>query len=309
MNTACKVYGRVFDIQRFCLHDGPGIRTTVFLKGCPLRCAWCHNPESWDPVREILYTPASCIGCGACVDACRQKAHVLKAGTHLFDRTLCSRCAACTEVCPTEALSCCGNEVSVDAVMKTVLRDMDFYREDGGMTVSGGEPFMQSEFLIELLKAAKEQGIHTSVETSGAAQSEKLLSAVPYTDLFLYDFKMISGEECRKYIGVDGKQLEYNLLMLDRAGARIILRCPVIPGVNDNEKHFAYVLSIAEKLKNLRAIHIEPYHQTGTSKAASLGREAGFVCRGFDPTAFKESLNERFVRALQNAASVPVEMM
>ena len=309
MNTACKTQGRVFDIQRFCVHDGPGIRTTVFLKGCPLRCAWCHNPESWAPFREIMHAPASCIGCGACVDVCKTSAHQIAEGVHSFDRTLCERCTACCDVCPTEALSACGDEVSVADVMRTVLRDRDFYREDGGLTISGGEPFMQAEFLLELLKEAKEKGIHTAVETSGAGLSEDLLAAIPYTDLFLYDCKMIPGEECRRYIGADGKRLEENLLMLDRAGGRIILRCPVIPGVNDTEAHFEYIGALAGKLENLRAIHIEPYHDTGLPKTRSLGREAGFVCDCFDPAAFKEKMKKDLIPKLQGAVSVPLELL
>ena len=173
MNTAGKTHGRVFDIQRFCVHDGPGIRTTVFLKGCPLRCAWCHNPESWAPFREIMHAPASCIGCGACVDVCKTSAHKIAEGVHSFDRTLCERCTACCDVCPTEALSACGDEVSVADVMRTVLRDRDFYREDGGLTISGGEPLDQFEDLLELCRMFSEAGKKIWVYTGNVVDPTK----------------------------------------------------------------------------------------------------------------------------------------
>jgi len=309
MNIACDLKGRVFDIQRFSVHDGPGIRTTVFLKGCPLHCAWCHNPESWNPAPELLYSPAACIGCGACVQTCTKGVHIADGGEHRLNRTLCTGCMACTEVCPTEALTVSGEEKSVQAVLQTVLRDRAFYREDGGMTVSGGEPFMQSEFLLALLQAAKAEGIRTAVETSGAARREDLLAAIPYTDLFLYDCKMMPGAEHKQYIGVDGEQLRENLLLLDRSGAAIILRCPILPGINDTAAHFAYLGDLAGRLQNLRAIHIEPYHATGISKAEALGREAAFRCPDFEPAAFRKKLQETHIPALQKAVSVPVELL
>ena len=307
MNTLYNPKGRVFDVQRFCVHDGPGIRTTVFLKGCPLHCAWCHNPESWNAENELMYTASLCMQCGACAAACAQNVHSFDGG-HVLARANCIGCMACTDACPTSALSTVGEEKSVDEVMKTVLRDRDFYRENGGLTVSGGEPFMQSEFLLALLQAAKGEGLHTAVETSGACRSADLLAAIPYTDLFLYDCKMMPGEAHRRYIGVEGSEIVNNLRLLDANGAHTVLRCPILPGINDTEAHFAYIRDLANSLQNLCAIHIEPYHATGISKAENLGKTAAYAYK-IDAAAFRARICDTLLPDLQSNVSVPVEVL
>ena len=309
MNTVYKTRGKVFNVQRFSLHDGPGIRTTVFLKGCPLHCIWCHNPESWNAKPELMYRGASCIGCGECVRVCAENAHALQDGMHMFDRARCKGCLRCADVCPSATLSAVGEEKSVEEILAIVLRDQHFYADGGGMTVSGGEPFAQSAFLLALLQAAKEHGVHTAIETSGAAQPTDLLAVLPYADLFLYDCKMMPGDAHKRYVGCDGKALVENLHLLDAHAADIILRCPIIPGINDTSAHFSYLAELASKVKHICAIHIEPYHTAGVSKAKDLGREKVFVPSDFNSTLFKEKIIQELMPILTQSVSVPVEVV
>ncbi len=306
MNTTSDALGTVFDIQRFSIYDGPGIRTTVFLKGCPLSCVWCHNPESLKRCAELSYIAASCIGCGKCVSVCKEGAHKISEQGHTFDRSLCTACLECADACPADALSVIGKRMSAKEVMKTVLRDRLFYKNDGGMTVSGGEPFYQSAFLIELLRKAKPEGIHTCVETSGAAKLEDMLEAMEYVDLFLYDCKLSPGEKHKQYIGSDGIKMHENLLAIDRAGAKTVLRCPIIPNVNDTEQHFMYIASLAKKLSNLQQINIEPYHTIGISKAYSIGESPRYICDSFDAAAFKQRIKDTLMPILSDGTDVKV---
>ncbi|MBQ6893212.1 MAG: glycyl-radical enzyme activating protein [Clostridia bacterium] len=304
MNTVSDVKGKIFDIQRFCLHDGPGIRTTVFLKGCPLKCAWCHNPESWKKDADLFYHASACICCAECVAVCKSGAHSISDGMHLFDRAKCVNCFACAAACPTGALETVGQEMTVEEVIKTVLRDLPFYKEEGGMTVSGGEPFGQSEFLIKLLSTAKREGLHTCVETSGASHIDNMIAAKEYTDIFLYDLKMMPGEKHKRYIGIDGTALHDNLKQLDKSGARIILRCPIIPNVNDNSEHFSYIACLANSLENLLEVHIQPYHTTGIPKAIDIGKKDIFTVEDFDAKAFKEHIKNNLLPLVSNAVKM-----
>ena len=267
--------GVIFDIQKFCIHDGPGIRTTVFLKGCPLRCAWCHNPESQRQKSELLYTGHSCIGCGACLSVCPDHAHRIEDGTHILDRALCRACGICAKACPAQALSIAGKEVSAEEILSEVLRDKPFYEASGGgLTISGGEPCLQSDFTLALLKGAKENGLHTCVETCGFTDTEKLLAIAAFTDLFLYDWKCTDNALHRTYTGVGNEKILKNLYALDEIGASVILRCPIIPEVNNNAAHFDGIAALANELKCISAVEIEPYHAFGTGKSESLGVSA-----------------------------------
>ena len=251
------VKGTVFNIQRFCVNDGPGIRTTVFLKGCPLSCVWCHNPESQRFEPEILFYKDKCTGCGRCK---------------------CVTAADRDFVCFNGAKEICGKTVSANEVTAEVLKDKPFYKNSGGgVTLSGGEPLAQYDFSLDLLKKAKENGIHTAVETCGYAEKSKILEIAKYVDLFLFDCKETDPELHKEYTGVDNKIILDNLKALSDAGSKIILRCPIIPGFNDRAEHFKGISETAEKFIGIEHIEIEPFHPLGESKYSALGREVADI--------------------------------
>ncbi len=267
------ITGTIFDIEKFAIHDGPGIRTTVFLKGCPLRCLWCHNPESQHRAREIFFTPEKCIGCGWCFQACPNHCHQLTADGHRFDRTGCSRCGKCTEQCHAGALELVGREMTADEVLQEVLKDKIFYdNSGGGLTLSGGEPLAQFDFLCDLLPKAKTAGLHICLETCGYAPWRQFERMLPYIDLFLYDIKATDSDRHREFTGAPNTLILDNLRKIDAAGGQSILRCPLIPGVNDEAAHLLAITRLADSLRNVREIHLEPYHPLGIGKNARLGK-------------------------------------
>lgn len=266
--------GTVFNIQKFSVSDGPGIRTTVFLKGCPLRCIWCHNPESKAARPEIMFNSEKCIGCRSCETVCLQKCHSLENDTHKFDREKCIACGECVKTCYTDTLSLAGETKTVDEVIAEVMKDKIFYNNSGGgMTVSGGEPMLQFEFTLALLKEAKEKGLHTCMETCGFARADAFKEVAPYVDIFLFDYKITDPDAHKKYTGVDNSLILSNLRMLDEMGCKTVLRCPIIPGINDSDEHLNAIAKLGNSLKNVLEINIEPYHPLGKDKAALLDRE------------------------------------
>ena len=263
----------VFNIQKFCINDGPGIRTTVFLKGCPLDCTWCHNPESKSQKPEIMYNARLCIECGLCEKACDKGCHSFSEGVHIFNREACISCGACSDACRSKALECAGYKADADEIIKDVMRDKEFYdTSGGGITLSGGEPMLQFSFAKEILTKAKEKGLHTCIETCGYAPREHFEKIAPYVDIFLYDYKLTDENEHIKYTGVSNKKIIENLYYLDSLGKSIILRCPIIPNINDNAVHFRGIADIANALRGVTEINIEPYHPLGKSKAEQLGK-------------------------------------
>lgn len=265
--------GIIYNIQRFSLNDGPGIRTTVFLKGCMLRCVWCHNPESRSMKKQLMLNASRCIGCGLCLTACEKGLHRFSDGVHDIDRAHCTACGACAAVCA-GALETVGRTATVDEVLREVMKDALFYKNSGGgMTLSGGEPLMQPGFTLKLLRGAKEKGLNTAVETCGCAGWEQIEALLPYVDLFLWDVKETDSERHRAFTGAGNALILENLRKLNAAGARIVLRCPVIPGMNDRDAHFRAIGELSMQLKNVERIDVEPYHPLGKGKSESLGEE------------------------------------
>ena len=262
----------IFDIQRFCLHDGPGIRTTVFFKGCPLKCSWCHNPESQNVNREIAYFSHKCTLCKKCVEIC--KCHTIKDGVHTFDKSNCTLCGNCTKVCPSRAVEIIGKSSDTEEILQEALKDVTFYnKSSGGITLSGGEPLAQPSASEELLKRAKEEGLHTCVETCGFASEEVVLKIAKYTDIFLFDFKLTNPKEHKKHCGVSNDIIISNLKLLNKIGKKIILRCPIIPTVNDNEEHFDGIAQLAGELENITKIEVMAFHLLGFDKYNALQKK------------------------------------
>jgi glycyl-radical enzyme activating protein len=268
------IAGMIFDIQRGAMHDGPGIRTTVFLKGCPLRCAWCHNPESQSTMKEISYRPESCAICGECVKACPAGAHRILEGVHIYDRSLCERCGKCVEACLYEALKLAGREQTVEEVLAIVLRDRPFYEQsNGGLTISGGEPMLQAEFTLELLRAAKSEGLHSCLDTCGAVSQSLYEQVLPHVDLFLFDYKVNDPRIHKKWTGVSNEIILSNLDFLIQHGARVRLRCPLIPGINDSPSHLEGIAALSRRYPDLDGIDLMAYHNVGNAKYERYGLE------------------------------------
>ena len=246
--------GTVFNIQRFSIHDGPGIRTTVFFKGCPLRCFWCHNPEGLRRPPEIRFFPSRCIGCGECAEVCEQTAHTFADGIHSFDRSRCVTCGRCAEICCTEALEMVGQEKTIDEVMDEVLRDRIFYEtSNGGVTLSGGEPLLQREFTLELLQRCHAEGLHTAVETSAHCRWEDLAELLPVTDMFMLDIKHMDEKKHREATGMSNQLILANIRHLVKTAKPIVFRTPVIPGVNDSPEDISAIAGCVRELTDLRA--------------------------------------------------------
>jgi pyruvate formate lyase activating enzyme len=267
--------GTIFDIKKFAIHDGPGIRTTVFFKGCPLRCLWCHNPEGISPAPEIMVFSGRCLkGCRDCLAACPRQA-LSKRRAIALDRSRCDGCGLCVTACPAEALQATGREMDVDEVMAELEKDAPFYRESGGgATFSGGEPLQQPAFLGELLSACHERGLHAAVDTSGQAPFSAFERIMPLTDLFLFDLKIVDDAGHRRLTGVSNRLILENLERLSRAGAPLAVRMPLVPGCNDSARDLEQAAGLCAGLPKRHPVHLLPYHRGYTGKLARLGMAA-----------------------------------
>ena len=260
--------GLVFNVQRFCTHDGPGIRTTVFLKGCPLHCPWCHNPEGLRPAPELMVQEGRCIRCGRCAEACPRHYPSEADG-----RLLCTACGRCVEACPAGARGIAGRTVTVGGLIDDLRKDRVFYEESrGGVTFSGGEPLFQPAFLMEVLKACRAEGFHAALDTSGCAPENILLEAAALADLILYDVKHVDDARHAEATGIPCAGILSNLEALCAAHSRVWMRVPVIPGFNDDESTMKELARLAARLPAVRKVCLLPYHRLGTDKRNGLGR-------------------------------------
>lgn len=273
MNTInYRTEGTVFDIQRFSIHDGPGVRTIVFLKGCPLSCLWCSNPESQKLKPVLMYQSMNCIHCGRCISACKVGA-ISFSNKNFIDRDICTACGECVNVCPTSALTLKGKKMTVEQVIKELKKDAIVYRRSGGgITLSGGEPLVQSEFARELLKACKAQGWHTAIETTAYANTETIEEVFPYIDLALMDIKSIDSEMHKKYTGVPNEKILENAKLVSKI-TKMVVRVPLVPDFNSSEKDILELCEYVKTLNDINTVHLLPYHTYGENKYDLLGRD------------------------------------
>lgn len=266
--------GLVFSIDRFVCEDGPGIRTTVFLKGCPLRCIWCHSPESISAAPQLLFHSNRCIGCGACVEACPRDAQIVSPADRRVLWESCDNCSDCVAACPSAALEMAGEWLSVEQVMAAVERDLVYYRNSaGGVTFCGGEPTMQHEFLLACLEACKDLGIHTALDTCGQVKWSVLEEMLPYVSLFLYDIKHMDSARHKEFTGVGNELILENLVRIGERGKPIWVRIPLIPGYNDSEDNLRGVAEFVGPLQTVEKISLLPYNVVTGAKYRSIGKK------------------------------------
>ena len=280
--TSSPAKGTVFEIERYALRDGPGIRTVVFLKGCMLTCLWCSNPESQECAPQLVYWREKCLACGSCVEACPNGALSMDSDGVVIDRSKCRTCGTCAKVCNTEAIALLGRTMDSGEILAEVLKDSAFFRRSGGgVTFSGGEPFEQAELLMETALLCKAQGIHTAVETSGLVDPETVAAAMPAIDLFLFDFKETDPERHREYTGADNRLALENFERLVKSGKDVVVRVPVIPKHNDRDENFRRMIGYLSATAPGIRVDLLPYHRLGRGKYRRLDME--YLLDGIEP--------------------------
>lgn len=284
-------FGTIFNCMRFAVNDGPGIRTTVFLKGCPLRCIWCHNPESQESAPSLLYAPERCLSCRDCVQACTH--HALRwDSAPVRDERKCELCGDCCNVCVSEARRLAGDRVTVEQLLHTILRDRILYDEsDGGVTFSGGEPLAQPEFLQEILMACRAEGIHTTVDTCGHASPETFIRVCSHADMLLFDLKVMDSELHREVTGVGNETILENLKTAAKMPKPLVVRIPVVPGVNDDSANISATLEFLKSI-GIERVDLLAYHQTGQEKYRRLGWQCKYQATAPSPTQMEVLLKQ-----------------
>jgi len=269
------IKGIIFDVKKYAIHDGPGIRTTVFLKGCPLTCWWCHNPEGQSPKKELFYNAKKCLeDCSDCVNVCPNQAITQNNKGISIDKSKCLLTGECAQACPTQALKIIGQEISVDELMKEIEKDQIFYKNsNGGVTFSGGEPLMQIDFLDAVLKKCNLQDIHTVIDTCGYSPFENFEKIMDKVNLFLYDLKMMDNEKHTKSTGVSNHLILENLKKLAKSGKKIYIRIPLIPDLNESEENAQKTADFLRTLPGINKINLLPFHKAGAQKYSHLKKQ------------------------------------
>ncbi|MBR5309372.1 MAG: glycyl-radical enzyme activating protein [Clostridia bacterium] len=268
----------ITDIQRFSLRDGDGIRTTVFFKGCNMKCPWCHNPETVSASPEIMFYENKCIGCGKCFEACPVKAHKCTDGKHTVDRSLCTNCGRCASVCYAQALTVCGKEMTAEEIMHEIRQDAEYYKNSGGgVTLSGGEVLCNRELALEIANACHNEGISVAIESNISFPYDYAEEIFKASDLIMCDFKIFDDEAHKKYTGVSNKNIMENLRKLDTLGKPIIVRTPLIPNVTDSTENLCAIASFIKDMKNLVRYEILNFNPLGEGKYRGLDKENEFI--------------------------------
>lgn len=296
--------GLVANTQRFSLDDGPGIRTTVFLKGCDLRCLWCHNPECIGVEAQVQFDAGSCGGCGQCAAVCPQNALIgdARSGKIKLLRERCAACGACAKVCPSAALSMAGERIAAGELVRTLLHDVPFYQKTGGgVTFSGGEPLMQIGFCVEALHLLREHGVHTAIDTAGLVEWSAFEQALPLTELFLFDIKAADERLHRRLTQRGNDAILRNFKRLCERGARVWVRIPLVKGLNDSESEIESMIALIRNNKNVERVELLPYHKYGEGKYALLGMEYGGKELSAPDEQALEAIVRRFAKAGVNA--------
>jgi len=292
----------ISNIQRFCTHDGSGIRTTVFFKGCPLNCKWCHNPETQKFTNELMFERRLCIHCGMCSEICTKAAHLFENDKHVFVNENCNMCLNCIDICPTKAISAIADSMTAQEVVNEVLKDKVFYGDVGGLTLSGGEPLAQAKEAINILKLAKLEGINTAIETCGFFEPKLIKELLPLVDLFIWDYKDTSLERHKAYTGVTNEKILDNLRYLDSFDVKIWLRCIVVKGVNMDDENISGIIKTYHSLEHCEGVELMPYHIYGAAKGRNLqhseeGNES-WIPTAEDIASVKETLIQNSVKLL-----------
>jgi pyruvate formate lyase activating enzyme len=267
------INGLIFDIKRFAVHDGPGIRTTIFLKGCPLSCWWCHNPEGLSNSQEIIYYDYKCMNCDKCINICQQNALEEKNNKIVRNHKICASCGNCVEICPTASQQIIGQKISAENTIKEIEKDRIFFEtSNGGVTFSGGEPLMQHEFLKETLKLCKKRSIHTALDTSGFCHSDVFNTLIKFNDLFLYDLKIIDDQQHKKYTGVSNKKIIKNLDILQKKEKDIIIRFTIVKGITDTKENLRDIINLVSSFEKIKGIDLLPFHNVN-EKYQRIGKQ------------------------------------